>query len=103
MTNEGGNSGERQWLTEPPGPQEMHFQIAAGDQVKMTPEVRAAFEHFLEALADDTEAYSLNDGCAGYTKGCTEDNFACMPRAKCTWEVQKPCFVDYQCKIANLG
>jgi hypothetical protein len=103
LTSELRDSGERHWVIEPPGRQEMHFLVAAGDQVEFTPQVREAFERFLEALSDEIEGYSLSlsDKCYGFTKGCTEDNYACVPRAKCSWEVQQPCFIDYQCKIAS--
>jgi hypothetical protein len=99
MVGDPGDSVERRWLIEPPGPQEMHLQITSGAEVEMTPEIQEAFERLLAALSttDEVQGYA----CAGYTKGCTADNFACAPRGKCTWEVQQPCFIDYQCKIAN--
>jgi hypothetical protein len=102
MTSESGDSIERRWLVEPPGRQELHFQVKAGDRAEITPEIREAFERLLEAFGDDVEGYK-GSGCSGYVKNCPDNNFACAPRAKCSWEVQQPCFIDYQCKIASLG
>jgi hypothetical protein len=102
MTSESQRPDERRWLVDPPAPNSVHFQIAAGDRVEMTPEIEAAFEHLLEVLSvADVEGYEVAaSDCAGYKKGCTTNIFSCSPRRKCFAEVQQPCLIDYHCVIS---
>jgi hypothetical protein len=102
MTGESGGSEERRWLVEPPGPQQINFQIAAGDQAEVTSELRQAFDDFLDALAGaEVEGYAR--ACTDYIKGCTTNSFACSPRGKCTQESQAPCLMDYYCAISRIS
>jgi hypothetical protein len=99
MTGESRNP-ERTWLVEPPASGEINFQIAAGDQVEMTPEIRQAFDDLVEMLSRaDVAGYS--DVCIGYTAGCNSNTFNCSPRQRCSYEGQYPCFINYFCKIAT--
>jgi hypothetical protein len=104
MATESDDAEARRWLVEPPGPQDVSFQIAAGDQVEITPEIRRAFDDLVEALGGggDVEGFTASD-CTGYIKGCTTNEFSCQPRRKCLGEHQAPCFVDYHCYIQQIG
>jgi hypothetical protein len=100
MANESGSADQPRWLVEPPGPQDIKFQIATGDQVEITAEIRQAFDGLLAALAGgDVEGYTASE-CVGYIKGCSTNTFACTPRRVCTSESQQPCFILYHCLIA---
>jgi deferrochelatase/peroxidase EfeB len=98
MTSQSGESGERRWLVEPPGPQEVNFQIAAGNQVEVTAAVQEAFTHLIQTLrGDDMQGYI-------YDPKCKERAFGCTQNGKCTSEYQSPnCLIDYGCKIASFG
>ena len=97
MTTGSGGSGERQWLVEPPGPQEISFQISTGDQVEVTPEVQQAFENLLQTLrGGDVQGYV-------YDPKCTTKNVLCEPNYRCSTESQKPCLIDYQCRIGKIA
>jgi hypothetical protein len=98
MTSASGNPEDRRWLVEPPGSQEIHFQIGAGDQVEVTAGVQEAFLQLVQALrADDMQGYI-------YDPKCTERAFGCTGNGRCTSEYQLPnCLIDYGCKIARIG
>jgi hypothetical protein len=112
MTSESGSSEGRRWLVEPPGPQQISIQIATGDQVEVTPELRRAFDGLLQALnAGEIEGYTAafetgaqvtfcTVDCTHYLTGCTSNIFNCTPRRKCMVETQAPCLIDYHCAIA---
>lgn len=100
MTSESDDSARRRWLVEPPGSGTINFQIAAGEQAEVTPEMQQAFNSLLEALEGvEVEGYVVSE-CHAYKKGCTTNTFSCTPRRVCTAEVQQPCFMDYHCVIA---
>jgi hypothetical protein len=100
MTSGAGRPDERAWLIEPPNSGEIKFQIALGDQVEVTPEMRQAFDNLVSALSTaDVEGYT--DACIDYIKGCTSNSFNCDPRQRCAHEGQAPCFMNYFCKIAT--
>lgn len=101
MTDDPASSEGRRWLVEPPGPQQVTFRIAAGDQVEIGPEIREAFERLVEALASaEVEGFDMAADCPAYKKGCTTNTFDCVTRGKCVWEAQAPCLMQYHCIIA---
>jgi hypothetical protein len=102
VTSESSGAEERRWLVDPPGPQQIKFQIAAGDQAEVTPELRQALDGLLEALTG-TEVEGYANSCGYYIKGCGTNTFGCHPRGKCTIEWQSPCVVDYGCRIAPFS
>jgi deferrochelatase/peroxidase EfeB len=93
-----GESNGGRWLVEPPGPQEVNFHIAAGDQVVVTPAVREAFDHLIETLrGDDMQGFT-------YDPNCGKKIWECDFNGKCIHETQVPnCLIDYQCRIASIG
>jgi hypothetical protein len=95
MTSE---SGGGRWLVEPPGSQEVHFQMAAGDQVEVTDAVQEAFSQLIQTLrGDDVQGYI-------YDPKCTTRSIDCTSNGKCSVEFQHPnCLIDYGCKIARIG
>ncbi len=95
MTSDAGGAEERRWLAEPPGAQEISFQIAAGDQVEVTAEVQEAFTQLIQTLrGDDMQGYIFDPKCTTRNMGCTSNG-------KCVYEVQLPnCLIDYRCTIA---
>lgn len=97
MANEQNDPEQHRWLVEPLTSQEIRFQIESGDRVEVTPQVQAAFEHLVRTLRGaDMQGFVYNPKC--------EDRYlTCLPNAKCTVEMQKPCFIDYHCSIASLG
>jgi hypothetical protein len=104
MTGESPGPEDRRWLVEPPGPHQIQFAIASGDQLDVTLEIQQAFERLLGALrSEDVQGYEMETSCGGYRQGCTKNVFACSPRRGCTVETQTNCFIDYNCKIAGLG
>jgi hypothetical protein len=97
MTNEPNGPEERHWLLEPPASQEIQFQIEAGSRVVITPEVQAAFEHLVRTLlGSDVQGFV-------YDPKCTERYLTCVPNLKCDVESQKPCLIDYHCRIASIS
>jgi hypothetical protein len=75
----------------------MRFHIETGDHVEITPEVRAAFEQFVQVLRGADVAGFV------YDPKCTDKYSSCTPEAKCDWETQRPCFIDYHCRIASIS
>jgi hypothetical protein len=97
MTSASGDSESSRWLVTPPGSNDIHFEITAGDQVQVTPEIQQAFENLVQALrGDDMQGYV-------YDPKCTTKNVNCEPNYKCTVETQKPCFIDYHCQISRVS
>ena len=103
MQDNAGDGGARRWLLGPPGGRNS-FELASGDQAEVTPEVREAIEGLLRALgAGDEGAEVAGYTCFGLVVGCDTNKYICMPRGKCDFEGQRPCFTDYHCTIAQLS
>jgi hypothetical protein len=100
MTSESGPRDQGHWLVEPPGSTDVNFQIAAGDQVEITPEMRQAFDNLVTAL-NTADVEGFTDACIDYIKGCITNTYICSPRQRCANEGQYPCFMQYYCKIAT--
>ena len=84
-----------EWLLEPPGPGEIKFQISAGEDAEVTPEVRAALDHLISLLSgSDVQGYVIDTACGKKT-------MLCAPNYKCQVERQQPCLIDYACQIAS--
>jgi hypothetical protein len=84
------------WLVRPPGAMDINFEITAGDQVQITPEVQHAFENLVHALrGDDMQGYI-------YDPKCTTKKSTCEPNLKCSVETQAPCLIDYHCQISRI-
>jgi hypothetical protein len=105
MTSESGSSEERQWLVEPPGPNEIRVEIAAGDQVEITDESRQAFDNLLEAIGGgQVEGYTQSEpGCEHYLEHCDYNLFNCIFRGNCNIESRKLCEYDYHCVVHKPG
>ena len=90
----------RRWLVGPPGPNEAAFELRSGDQAEVTPEVRAAIEQLLKAVARSDEADDVSGyDCFGFKRGCGENEYICFGRASRNGEMQRLCFTDYRCVI----
>ncbi|HTE83682.1 MAG TPA: hypothetical protein VK821_03045 [Dehalococcoidia bacterium] len=98
MTSESGGSEGRQWLVEPPGPQQISLQIAGGDELEITPDVQAAFDAFVQVLrGSDVQGY-LKD------PSCTARDMTCTINGNCHSEYQHPnCLIDYHCQIGKIA
>ncbi|HTE83679.1 MAG TPA: hypothetical protein VK821_03030 [Dehalococcoidia bacterium] len=97
MTNQSESRDERHWVVEPLGPGEISFQIAAGKDVEVTPELQTAFSALVETLrSSDVQGYA-------YDPKCTTKDFRCTNNGACKAESQYPCFIDYHCQIGKLA
>jgi len=99
MTSEPSTPGGSRWLLQPPGPQEVSFQFATGENAEITPEIQRAFEKLIRTLVGEDVR-----GFAG-SPNCLTLRFTCAPNGRCTVESQSPgpCEVDYSCKVVVPG
>jgi hypothetical protein len=97
MTSESGGDEERRFLLEPPAPGEITFQIAAGNEVEVSPEVQTAFAALVETLrGGEIKGYV-------FSAHCPNRIIMCKPNDGCGFEGTKQCFVDYICQIGKLS
>jgi hypothetical protein len=89
---------EPRWLVEPPDSGEVRLQIATGEKVKLSDEVRLALERLLESFqTQDVGGYAkCFPRCADLTACGT---FACNGLNNCSVLVRYPCAMELRCAI----
>jgi hypothetical protein len=89
--------GNRQWLVEPVGPNQVRVHVDVGEGVEISEEGRAA----LDRLLDELQASEV-EGFAGTFPHCPElracGDFHCV-LGKCNL-TKAPCFADVACFIS---
>jgi hypothetical protein len=102
MTNQSQDQSGSSWLVEPPGPGEVHFEIALGEGLTMTEETQQAIEALLkQILGGETEGYAA--GC--YPKCADLKNcgvLECTSLNNCKPLKQQPCLALMSCTIGKI-
>jgi len=96
------NPNESEWLLQPPGPNEIQFQIAVGDGVEVSDDVRQALEDLMSKLQfDDVEGFGIScePRCRTLANCGTK---TCKPLNNCTELTVKPCLADMRCIIQTF-
>ncbi len=90
-----------EWLLEPPGANEVHFHLATGDDVELTPEARQAVETLLAELSSgEVEGFRFGIwDCDELARpSCNPDN---CTLANCQPLTTTPaCFAHSHCRIS---
>lgn len=99
MPDEDHETEDSAWVLQPPSAGEIHIQIAAGDEVELSPEARSALENLINHLRDaEVMGFAVPcgglDACGGYV--CRLGK--CLPLTK-----QPTCEAYTDCKVADFG
>ena len=71
------DAGARQWIVEPPSPDEVIFHVSIGERVELTEDQERALSEFLESL-ETSDAEVTGFGCSRHgTKGTSCTKFSC--------------------------
>ena len=93
-----GQSSDRAWLLEPPGPREVHLYVESGEGVEVSAEFRQALETLVREL-QGTEVEGFAASCPDLSRcksyECTLG--ACQPQTK-----SPVCYAHERCKIAQM-
>jgi hypothetical protein len=100
MTNE--PESESRWLLEPPGPNEVQFQISVGEGIQVTDEIRRAIDDLIASLnMEDVVGYATCSPRCRTLANCGTKT--CKPLNNCTELTVRPCLADMRCIIANIA
>jgi hypothetical protein len=90
--------GNRRWLVEPIGPNDVRIHVDVGEASEISQEARVALDRLLDELQrSDAEVFDDFPPCPELSDCRT---FACISLGKCQNLSKGPCFAEVSCEIS---